>query len=44
MANTNAALNAVHSQTSVVKSVVSHHRLIVRCEEGPFYLDTHQHA
>lgn len=44
MADTNAALNVVHSQTPVVKSVVSHHRLVVGREEGPINLDTHRHA
>lgn len=42
--NTNSALNAVHSQTPVIKSVVAHHRLIVRHEEGPFNLNTHRQA
>lgn len=39
-ADTNSALDAVHSQTPVIKSVVAHHRLIVRHEEGPFDLST----
>lgn len=44
MADTNAALNAVHGHTPVVKAVVPHHRLVVRGEEGPFDLDTHRHT